>query len=739
MNAKYVTISLGYVLGVSALLTAIVYFFATNWEALSRAEKLTPVFMLIVGFYWTSIWLSQKSGRALLSRLALFACCISFGVGIALIGQTYNSHADSYSLFAVWSIPALLFALLTRWQPFYILTYITGHLAYCFYFFPKWWGSSETELVEITIVVFLAVLNGCLYVLAERGRVHAPFLKWLSFQATIALMLWVSNSFVFEAHGILLNIPFAAVLAAAIYYTHRTKNKSYLLFAGLWVSVAVIMKYIEIAVHVHNELFFIGGILFVIVFIGANVKFVHYIRTWNSSAEFDSSTSAAVKREGDFTKWLVRVLTLSVIVIGTILGSLSLIGFVTLVLGVNNPEYALIGFGLIAVIAMIFWKQITSLVRFTLMGCGFLLGAGAAAVTNETFMLLLFFMLVVLSFLLVNGNVQRIVFFLVGESIAGILLYDWLDSEVLVFLLLSVVLLLIFASNRWVGRDAVRKPLLYSSFPSFLFTFFVLTFITESTWYYVSNALFFLVIVLAMFISRQQEVTWLYRWGLAYWIAFLVYKYYDLAWKLLHKSISFAIIGAVIIAMTIWYEKHNRQTFAEQPREFTGDAKLNRLLIAVLVFLQISTMGLQIGKSEWLLANGQLIKLELVPLDPRSMMQGDYVRLRYAISEPELPAELQQSSFFNKKISLVLALNVTTGVYEYRRIYANGDKLSAGEVRLNGTISGFQTIEFGIETYFIPEGTGHAYEQNAKFAEVRVSASGDAILVQLLPRTSLVR
>ena len=38
-------------------------------------------------------------------------------------------------------------------------------------------------------------------------------------------------------------------------------------------------------------------------------------------------------------------------------------------------------------------------------------------------------------------------------------------------------------------------------------------------------------------------------------------------------------------------------------------------------------------QKEELLSNGQLILLELVPVDPRSLMQGDYMRLRYAISE----------------------------------------------------------------------------------------------------------
>ncbi|MGO4276615.1 DUF2157 domain-containing protein, partial [Paenibacillus sp. TAF58] len=70
MKSKFVMIGLGYVLGASALLTAIVYFFATNWEKLNRWEKFIPIFVLIMGFYGLSVWLSRQNGRQFLSKLS---------------------------------------------------------------------------------------------------------------------------------------------------------------------------------------------------------------------------------------------------------------------------------------------------------------------------------------------------------------------------------------------------------------------------------------------------------------------------------------------------------------------------------------------------------------------------------------------------------------------------------------------------------------------------------------------
>lgn len=744
MKSKWITIQLGYVLGASSLLTAIVYFFATNWEQLNRWEKFVPAFLLILGFYGLSVWLSHQAGRQFLSKLSLFASCVSFGVGAGLIGQTYNSHADSYTLFTIWFIPAFLFAIWTKWQPFYILSYILGHLAYGFYFFPQWGGRSDLEVVQILIWAGLVVANGILYLLTERGKLNSSFLKWISFQAVIGILLMLSNSYVFEDYGVFMNLPLIAVLAAAVWYSHKMRNKVYLLFSGLWISAAIIFKYIELIVHNYNELFFIVSLLFVIVFIGANVKFMTFIRAWQPAEKprnghLEGEAGESDKSEGDFTKWIVRVLTVSVVIIGSLLGSLTVIGIVTLVLGFENPENVLMGFGLVVVTGMIFWKKLNALVRYTILISGLLLGAGAAMFAENVLVLFVFLALTITAFIYIAGMVHRIFFFLAAILITAAILTNWMDSSVIIMSVIAGLLFALFAGGQIIRNAAIRQPVLYSSYPSFLLTLFALTFMTESGWYYVSNALFFVLVVLALVVSRQLHIRWVFSWSMGFWTAFLVYKYYDLAWKLLHKSVTFAMIGILILIFTVRYEKRHRLEAAEPEAAAVANNKANRLLIAVLVLLQIAAMSIQIGKSEWLLSHGQLIKLQLEPLDPRSLIQGDYVRLRYTISEPPISDTNKGDVASKQKISVVLAPNTAKGVYEFSRIYTKGENLAPGEVRMNGTRKGYEGIEYGIETYFIPEGTGRKYEQNAKFAEVKVSASGDAILENLVLQQSVVQ
>ncbi|OAS15245.1 GDYXXLXY domain-containing protein [Paenibacillus oryzisoli] len=735
MKSNKIMIQLGYVLGASALLTAIGYFFASNWEKLNRLEKFIPIFVLILGFYGLSVWLSRKVGREFLSKLSLFASCISFGVGIGLIGQTYNSHADSYSLFLIWSIPAVLYAILTRWQPYYVLSYILGHLAYGLFFFPKWGSYSEAEGVTLVIWLGLAIVNGALFVLFEKGIFHSPFLKWVTFQATLCIFVIMSVSHTFENYGIWMNVPLVAALATAILYAHRTQSKVYLLFAGLWISAAITTKYVELIIEYHNELFFIVSLLFIIVFIGANVMFMNYVRAWKPSTEKIESGAAAeaeepTKNDGDFSKWIVRVLTISVIIIGSLLGSFTLIGLVTVVLGFDEPANILIGYGFIAVIGMLAARKFNVLARFTIMLSGLMLGTGASVGTERPAMLLIYLALTLAAFVFLQGLITRILFFLASIIILALVLFIWNYSGVAVLSMIAGLLFLIFAGGQGIRPVTFRKPILYSSFPAFFLAMFSLTFITESGWYYATNALFFVIVLVAILISRQLHISWIFDWSMGFWIAFLVYKYYDLAWKLLHKSISFAIIGILIIGITVWIEKKKGLHSEEDSNQTTGISP-NRWVIALLVGLQLVAMSLQIGKSEYLLSHGKLIKLQLQPLDPRSLIQGDYVRLRYTISEPPIYQDNLEERTSKGKVTVVLAPSGTSDVYEFRREYHEGEQLASDEVRLNGEREGYEGIKYGIENFFIPEGTGRSYEQNAKFAEVKVSAGGDAILVRL--------
>jgi uncharacterized membrane-anchored protein len=148
----------------------------------------------------------------------------------------------------------------------------------------------------------------------------------------------------------------------------------------------------------------------------------------------------------------------------------------------------------------------------------------------------------------------------------------------------------------------------------------------------------------------------------------------------------------------------------------------------VIIVLQLTFLGYQTFQNEQLLSNGTLVKLELQPLDPRSMLQGDYVQLNYSISQPTLSDEEWDRE---GHVQVVLKPD-EHGVYAFDRFAEVEATLTDKEVVINGTMSGYHQIHYGIESYFVPEGTGEEVEQNARYAYVRVGSGGNALIERLV-------
>jgi uncharacterized membrane-anchored protein len=75
------------------------------------------------------------------------------------------------------------------------------------------------------------------------------------------------------------------------------------------------------------------------------------------------------------------------------------------------------------------------------------------------------------------------------------------------------------------------------------------------------------------------------------------------------------------------------------------------------------------------------------------------------------------------------------GIHEYSGYYyLNGwnkpYKKQLGDIVING-IYHDSFVEYGIEHFFIEEGTGRKYEEGVKFAYVKIGKNGDAILTKL--------
>lgn len=151
--------------------------------------------------------------------------------------------------------------------------------------------------------------------------------------------------------------------------------------------------------------------------------------------------------------------------------------------------------------------------------------------------------------------------------------------------------------------------------------------------------------------------------------------------------------------------------------------------LLLVVVVQIVIIAVLIVSKEALLRTGQTVRLELAPLDPRSLMQGDYVRLNYKISQLPPGADLGESH----RVQLILHPD-ENGIFQFKEIYRKSKILAPDEVVITGRPAGDQNqLHFGIESYFVPEGTGIEVEHSAKYGIVEVNKKGDAMLISLSP------
>ncbi|MBE0625511.1 MAG: GDYXXLXY domain-containing protein [Burkholderiales bacterium] len=142
--------------------------------------------------------------------------------------------------------------------------------------------------------------------------------------------------------------------------------------------------------------------------------------------------------------------------------------------------------------------------------------------------------------------------------------------------------------------------------------------------------------------------------------------------------------------------------------------------IAILVLVNWTVF-----QRERLLTNGRTVLLELAPADPRSLMQGDYMALRFKLADQVFGRGLAREVADGR---IVVSVG-EHGVGSFVRHDA-GELLASGEVRMRYRVREGR-VKFATNAYFFQEGTAGAYAR-ARYGEFRVAADGDMLLTHLV-------
>ena len=234
-------------LGSVFMASGVIFFFAFNWQEMGRYAKFGLVeFSLVatVAICW-KLGFDRLSGKA-----ALFAAALLVGALLALVGQTYQTGADPWQLFATWALMILPWVVVGRFGALLLFWVGLVNLSLLLYFqtFPRFFGLIgllfSTENLLWSFFVFNTIVL-CLWELAAQRRISWLSERWPLRVLAVAsgglitsLAVWAIFEFrTFDLAGLL--VHFVWLTAAYLFYRHKFQDV-FVLAGGVLSAIIVV-------------------------------------------------------------------------------------------------------------------------------------------------------------------------------------------------------------------------------------------------------------------------------------------------------------------------------------------------------------------------------------------------------------------------------------------------------------------------------------------------------------------
>ena len=135
-------------------------------------------------------------------------------------------------------------------------------------------------------------------------------------------------------------------------------------------------------------------------------------------------------------------------------------------------------------------------------------------------------------------------------------------------------------------------------------------------------------------------------------------------------------------------------------------------------------------------ALGRTITLRTAPVDPRDLLYGDYLTLRYQISE--LPGSLWRGSVppRRQQAAYVLLEPQPSGDYQAVGLFPEAPVPTGQQAVLRGSVQAVWRrgirLRYGLERYYVPENAGRRMEQRRSLrVQVSIAPWGQARITRV--------
>lgn len=155
-------------------------------------------------------------------------------------------------------------------------------------------------------------------------------------------------------------------------------------------------------------------------------------------------------------------------------------------------------------------------------------------------------------------------------------------------------------------------------------------------------------------------------------------------------------------------------------------------LVSLVIILGL--VNWSIAGKENHLSEGKIVYLDLAPVDPRSLMQGDYMALRFRLADEVQKALPKTKDYKGWRHSVAasdgyVVVNLSErNIGSFKNLY-NDQVQSKEEILMRYRVRN-GAVKFATNAYFFQEGHGKYY-QLARYGQFRVDDKGELLLVAM--------
>ncbi|MCA9681574.1 MAG: DUF2157 domain-containing protein [Myxococcales bacterium] len=228
------------IIGVVLLVAGVIFFVAANWSALDGFVRMG----LVGGLMVLATLVGGFLGETLAGRAMSLLGGLLFGPLLALYGQIYQTGADAWELFALWTLVLVAYGALVRFAGTWVVALLGLHIA-CFAWINQELGSDFYDDSGAWIVTALALVDAGVVALGERftsGR-ERDVITGTAAYFGLAILLPFSILLIFDegSTAALPGLVLTILALAAIWLVYRWRRPDLAMLAAFATMITIIV------------------------------------------------------------------------------------------------------------------------------------------------------------------------------------------------------------------------------------------------------------------------------------------------------------------------------------------------------------------------------------------------------------------------------------------------------------------------------------------------------------------